>query len=450
MNAAAHLAQALLDDFDFDWASTARPEQLPPTDPDWLTWLILAGRGFGKTRTGAETIRAWVTGSSPLGKARYGRVALVAETASDARDVMVEGESGILAISPPGFRPVYEPSKRRLTWPNGAIATLYNATEPDQLRGPQHDSAWADEMAKWAYAQDTWDQLSFGLRLGKKPRKVVTTTPRPIKVLKEIIADPSTRVTRGKTLDNAANLAPGFVASITRRYEGTRLGRQELDAELLTDTPGALFAVSDIDAARIKPDELPEMKRVVVAIDPAVSTRENSDETGIVVAGLDHKGDGYVLADLSAKLSPEAWARKAVEAYQFWKADRIIAEVNNGGDLVEATLRMVSRNVSYKAVHASRGKAIRAEPVAALYEQRRVHHVGMFSQLEDQMSSFTPDFDRNRAGYSPDRLDAAVWALSELMVQPQGASRIISWHQMCVESRQIVDEQAYRRQFGPR
>ncbi len=401
--------------------------------------MILAGRGFGKTRTGAEWVRSQVCGSTPLAPGRYRHIALVAETAADARDVMVgdgkgPGEgSGLLQVHPKDFRPVYESSKRRLTWPNGAIATLYNGTEPEQLRGPEHDAAWIDELAKFALAQDVWDQLQFGLRLGTRPRVLITTTPKPTRLLKAIIADPKTHVTRGRTTDNINNLAPTFVSSIMSRYAGTRLGRQELDAEILEDTPGALWRLADIEDTRVQPDQVPALARVVVAIDPAVSNNSGSDETGIIVAGRADDGHAYILADCSGRLSPDGWARTAINAYYRHRADRIIAEVNNGGALVEATVRMVDPNVSYKAVHASRGKALRAEPVAALYEQRRVHHVGPHPVLEDQMSAFTSDFDRSRAGYSPDHVDALVWALTELMVDSTPGTGIIEYARLEVE-----------------
>jgi predicted phage terminase large subunit-like protein len=434
----SEIARHFVETAKFDWPHFARPSQLAP-DGDWFCWLILAGRGFGKTRTGAEWVRSQVCGSTPLTGGRYRHIALVAETAADARDVMVgdgraPGEgSGLLQVHPKDFRPIYESSRRRLTWPNGAIATLYNGTEPDQLRGPEHDGAWIDELAKFALAQDVWDQLQFGLRLGSRPRVLITTTPKPTKLLKAIIADPKTHVTRGRTADNVANLAPTFVSSIMARYAGTRLGRQELDAEVLSDTPGALWRLDDIEAARISPAQLPTLRRVVVAIDPAVSNNENSDETGIVVAGRADDGHAYILADYSLKASPDGWAREAIKAYHRYHADRVIAEVNNGGALVEATVRMVDPNVSYRAVHASRGKAVRAEPIAALYEQRRVHHVGTFPMLEDQMSAFTSDFDRGRAGYSPDHVDALVWALSELMVEPVAGWGLIEWTRLEAE-----------------
>lgn len=345
------------------------------------------------------------------GQAR--RIALVAPTAADARDVMVEGESGLLAIHPDAQRPRFEPSKRRLTWPNGAMATTYSADEPERLRGPQHDSAWCDELAVWRYPQ-AWDMLMFGLRLGANPRCVVTTTPKRMKLLRDLIQDSHTTLTRGSTYANAAHLSQKFLQKLRRDYEGTRLGQQELHAQWLEDVEGALWTQQRIEDHRVT--QKPELKRIVVAIDPAVTSGEGSDETGMIVAGLGVDGHGYVLEDASGRTSPEGWAKRAVERYHHYSADRIIAEVNNGGDLVEATLRMVDKSVSYKAVRASRGKAVRAEPVAALYEQGRVHHVGTFLTLEDQMAQFTADFDRNAAGYSPDRAEALVWALTELMV----------------------------------
>jgi len=403
-------ASALL----FDWRFWARPQQLPPSG-DWTTWLVLAGRGFGKTRCGAEWVRAMVCGKTPLNAGGHRRVALVAETAADARDIMVEGESGLLAVHPPAFRPVYEPSKRRLTWPNGARAVLYNAVEPDQLRGPQHDLAWADELAKWRHAQAAWDQLQFGLRLGARPRQCVTTTPRPLALLKTMMADPDTVVTRGSSYDNKINLAPAFIARIVRRYEGTRLGRQELNGEILEQTPGALWNRITIDLLRRT--KAPELVRIVVAVDPAAGSGEQNDETGIIVAGLGADGHGYVLEDLSLRASPHGWGHAAVSAYWRWSADRIIGEVNNGGDMIEHVLRTIDPSVSYKAV--------RAEPVAALDEQGRVHHCGSFRELEDQMCAMTADFDRAAAGFSPDRVDARVWALSELMLGgPAGEPRI--------------------------
>jgi predicted phage terminase large subunit-like protein len=390
-----------------DWRGLARPAQLAPPG-DWRVWLVLAGRGFGKTRAGAE----WVRGLVETGE--VGRVALVAPTAADARDVMIEGASGLLSIAPARHRPTYEPSKRRLTWENGAIATAFSAEEPDRLRGPQHGAAWCDELAAWRHPE-AWDMLMMGLRLGADPRAVVTTTPKPGRLLRTLLADPRTAVTRGTTYDNRANLAPGFLDAILKRYEGTRLGRQELLAELIEDVPGALWTRAMIERASVP--TAPEMARIVVAIDPAASAGEEADETGIIVAGLGRDGHGYVLDDLSGRFQPFEWARRAAAAYRSHAADRIVAEVNNGGDMVEACLRAIDAGASFRAIHASRGKWVRAEPVAALYEQGRVHHVGRLPALEDQMCEFTPDKDR-AAGRSPDRADALVWAISDLLIAP--------------------------------
>ena len=406
---ASSFAAELIEALENSWLALARPNQLPPPGDWWQIWLLLAGRGFGKTRTLAE----WVCEQVALGQAS--RIALVAATAADARDVLVEGESGILAVAPPWFRPIYEPSKRRLTWPNGAIATTFSAEEPDRLRGPQHDAAVCDELASWS-RPETWDMLQFGLRLGQSPRCLVATTPRPTKLLRELLAREGRDVvvTRGSTYENRANLAPGFFDQVIRKYEGTRLGRQELNAELLDHAPGALWSHSVIDAARQA--AAPTLARIVVAIDPATSSSEDADETGIVVVGKDHQGHGYVLADASGKYQPVEWAKIAIAAYQAHRADRIVAERNNGGDMVEATIRMVDANVPVTTVWASRGKVTRAEPVSAPYEQGRIYHIGTFVQLEDQMTNFTSDFDRQSAGYSPDRVDALVWAVTDLML----------------------------------
>lgn len=418
----ARMTESERDALLFDWEFWGRPKQFAP-DGEWSTWLILAGRGFGKTRCGSEWIRSIVCGKTPLAPGKVRRVALVGETAADCRDVMVEGDSGILSVHPKDFRPHYEPSKRRVTWPNGATATLFNAVEPDQLRGPQHDAAWSDELAKWAYAQETWDNLQFGLRLGDDPRQIVTTTPRPIKALKDIVADPRTIVTRGSMNENRANLAPSFIAKIEARYAGTRLGRQEIDAEILDDAPDALWKRSDIDAKRIaKGSKLPDMQRVIVAIDPAASFGGSGDseggaETGIVVAGLGVDGRGYVLADITCAMDPHGWASRAIAAYDEFDGDAVVAERNQGGDMVEAVIRSVRPNAPVLTVHASRGKVTRAEPIAALYAQGRVSHVGSFPQLEDQMVAFTPfginPGDRGKTT-TGDRVDALVWALTNL------------------------------------
>ena len=391
----------------FDWTIWAREKQLPPPG-DWRVWLILAGRGFGKTRTGAEWVRAEIE------EGRCGRIALVGETAADARDVMVEGDSGILKISPPWNRPKYEPSKRRLTWPNGAIATTFSAEDPEQLRGPQFDGAWCDEIAKWRY-RETWDNLVLGLRLGHHPRVVATSTPRPRAWLLELMADPGVAVTQGGTLENVSNLSKSFVDSVVRTYGGTRLGRQELDGEMLTDVPGALWSRDMVEAARRKTFAA-SPTRVVIAVDPAVTSGADADETGIVAAGALADGTFAVLEDASGRLSPDAWARKAVALYHVRKADAIVAEANQGGDLVREVLRMVDPAANVRLVHASRGKRVRAEPIAALYEQGRVIHARPLPALEDQLCGYTG----GDGEASPDRLDALVWALTDLA---SGSSR---------------------------
>lgn len=408
----------------YNWEFWARPNQRQP-EGDWTTWLILAGRGFGKTRTGAETIRDWACGDTPLSPGRCSRIALVAETAPDARDVMVEGPAGILACHPKDMRPEYFPSKRSVVWKNGAQAILFNAVEPDQLRGPQFDAAWCDELAKWRYAEATWDQLQFGLRLGDHPRQIVTTTPRPIPVIRRLINDQDTHVTRGRTYDNASNLAAPFLKQVEERYGGTRLGRQELEGEVLDDMPGALWNREMIDNCR-KP-EAPEMERIVIAVDPAVTAGEDSDETGIVAVGIARDKDGYmrgyVLADRSMKGSPEEWARTAVNLYREFDADRLVAERNQGGDMVMSVIRAVDGKIPVTLVHASRGKVVRAEPISALYEQARVHHVGRFDKLEDQMCLFSRNLERS-PGNSPDRVDALVWGLTELFDKITGRRRV--------------------------
>ena len=394
----------------WNWRTwNARPNQIRPSG-DWRYWLVQAGRGFGKTRTGAEAIREMVGEG-------YKRIHLVGATAGDVRDVMVQGESGLLNCFPPHERPLYEPSKRLVTFHTGAVAIAFSADEPERLRGPQCEAFWADELAAWRFGQDAWDNLLFGFRLGNDPRGIITTTPKPIQLLKDIIADPHTVVTRASSYDNRANLAPAFFDAIIRKYEGTRLGRQELEAELLEDIPGALWTRAMIDRTRIKLSEIMWnlMVRIVIAIDPAVTAGEASDNTGIIIAGLTDTGHVIVIDDLTCKESPYAWAEIATAAYRKYKADRIIGEVNNGGDLVEANIRGVAPNVAYRSVRASRGKMVRAEPVAALYEQRRVHHVGAFPQLEDEMCSFVPGSSQR----SPDRMDALVWAVTDLVVDPE-------------------------------
>lgn len=401
----------------YNWEFWARPNQLPP-EGAWTTWLVLSGRGFGKTRMGAEWVRKMAHEHPGC------RIALVAETAADGRDVMVEGESGLIAIDPDLNEKSYEKTNRKVTWPNGSVAFLYNATEPDQLRGPQHHFAWVDELAKFKYLQDTWDQLQFGLRLGEHPQQIVTTTPRPLPLIRKLLTDPDTVITRGRTYDNAANLAAPFLRQIEERYGGTRLGRQELEGELLEDIPGALWQRTTIDESR-RPEAPEELERIIVAVDPATSSEEHSDETGIVVVGCARDPDGYmrgyVLEDGSIRGAPEDWARRAVSLYRRYEADRIVAEKNQGGEMVEAVIRAVDRNAPVSLVHASRGKLIRAEPISALYEQGRVHHVGRFDELEDQMCTFATDYDRKNG--SPDRMDALVWGLTFLFNKMTGRRR---------------------------
>jgi phage terminase large subunit-like protein len=384
----------------YDWEFWARPNQLIPPG-DWQTWLVKAGRGFGKTRVGAETVRIWARS--------FNLVNLIAATSDDARDVMIEGESGLLAVCPKQERPVYLPSRRQLRWPNGGKSLIFTADEPERLRGKQHQKLWMDELAAWRYP-DAYDQAQFGLRLGKNPQAVVTTTPRPTKLVKQLAADPTTHVTHGTTYENRANLAEKFYRLIITKYEGTRLGRQELDAEILMDNPGALWKRADIDDYRVT--KMPDLDRIVIGIDPAVTSNQDSDETGMICVGRSKERPPhfYVLDDLSGTMTPNEWAQRAVKGFRKHKADRLVAETNNGGDLVEVNVRTVDPYIPYKAVHASRGKVTRAEPIAALYEQHRVHHVGTFGPLEDQMCDYNPAEDDG----SPDRMDALVWAIWEL------------------------------------
>lgn len=388
----------------YDWEFHGRPDQFIPASlpngEDWRTWLILAGRGWGKTRTGAETIRKWAK------KSQF--VNLIGATANDARDIMIEGESGILAICPRAERPTHIASKRQLHWPNGAKSLIFTADEPERLRGKQHEKLWADELGAWRYAE-SWDQAMFGLRLGNNPQVIVTTTPRPIPLVKDLLKSDSTVATRGTTYHNRDNLAKAFFADIIKKYEGTRLGRQELNAEILDDNPGALWARSQVDLTRVA--EPPVLIRIVVGVDPSVKEDGSADECGIVVAGLGLDGEFYVLDDKSLHASPLGWAKAVGDTYTWHAADKIVPEKNNGGALVEATLRSYDDTLPIKPVWASRGKRTRAEPVSSLYEQGRVHHVGFFPILEDQMCDWDPGLDEN----SPDRVDALVWAISELM-----------------------------------
>lgn len=396
----------------YEWGFWARPSQRPPEEA-WRFWVVQAGRGFGKTRTGAE----WVRGQVQSGRSR--RLALVSDTAADVRDVMVEGPSGVVAVSPPWFKPVYEPSKRRVTWPNGAMAICYAAEAPELLRGPEHDGAWCDEFAKWKNLRrrdveggTAWDNLLMGLRIGDNPQALVTTTPRNIEELRKLLKRPMVVVTRGSSYDNRANLSEQWFSDVVLAYEGTRLGRQEIYAELLEDADGALWNRGHIEAGRKEVDRA-FLTRVVIAIDPATTKKQRSDETGIVAAGIGRDGHGYVLEDAGGKHTPDQWVKKALQLYDRYGADRIVAETNNGGDLVEYALRSQRVHVSFKSLTASRGAMVRAEPVAALYEQQRVHHGTNVGRLEDNMCQWEPASGE----HCPDNVSALVWAVTELMLE---------------------------------
>lgn len=394
----------------WDWRVWARPAQLPPAG-DWRIWLVMAGRGFGKTRTGAEWVGALAEGNPDA------RIALVGANLGEARSVMVEGESGLLSIGAPWRRPVFEPSLRRLTWPSGAQATLYSAAEPEALRGPQHSHAWCDEIAKWdnasGRAMAAWDNLMMGLRLGTDPRVLATTTPRAVPLLARLLAEDRVAVTKGSTFDNSANLPDRFVETMRATYDGTLLGRQELDGEMIADIEGALWTRALLETCR--EDAAPDLVRVVVAIDPPASA--GGDACGIVVAGIAADGTGHVLADASiANAGPERWARTVAATAEAWQADRVVAEANQGGAMVGAVLRAAQLSLPLRMVHASRGKTARAEPVAALYEAGRVRHAGTFPALEDELCGLVAGGSYQGPGRSPDRADALVWALTELML----------------------------------
>ena len=398
---------------DREWALLARDEQW--TDrADWTTWLLLGGRGSGKTRAGAEYVHALVTGQAP-GRTAAGSVALVAETHADAREVMVEGASGLLSVAR-DERPLWSPSRRRLEWPNGAVGYTFSSEEPDALRGPQFAAAWCDELAKWTHADATWDMLQFALRLGERPCQVVTTTPRNVPLLRRLLGDERTLVSRMRTADNADALAPAFLDAIVSRYRGTRLGRQELDGELLEDRADALWSRARLDELRCSPVDC---DRIVIGVDPPVTAHASSDACGIVVAG--RCGDeAIVLADLTVSgASPAAWAERVARAYETFEADRVVVETNQGGDLVEEVLRTAGQTLPIRQVKATRAKQVRAEPVAALYERGLVRHAGALGALEDEMCDFGPLPKGGwglSSGRSPDRLDALVWALTDLML----------------------------------
>lgn len=403
----------------FDWQTWARANQLAPVG-DWRVWLVMAGRGFGKTRLGAEWVRR-VAETDP-----EARIALVGSSLHEARSVMVEGESGLLSIGVPWRRPIFESSVRRLTWPNGAQAFLYSAAEPEALRGPQHSHAWCDEIAKWDNmsnrALSTWDNLLMGLRLGNDPRLVATTTPRPVPLVARIMADhEDVVVTRGTTFDNAANLPERFLAAMRRSFGGTTLGRQELLGEVIEDLVSALWNRRLIEDGREQ--VAPPCTRIVIGVDPPASA--HGDACGIVVCGIGDDQIARVLADCSVEqASPERWARAVAKAAQAWSADRVVAEANQGGEMVAAVLRAAEASLPLRLVHASRGKAARAEPVAALYEAGRVRHAGLFPRLEDELCGLMPGGEYQGPGRSPDRADACVWALTELMLGQRAEPRI--------------------------
>ena len=423
------------------WRFWASEDQRPPPDA-WRIWLIMAGRGFGKTRAGAEWVRAIARND---GKAR---IALVGATLHEVRSVMVEGESGLLAVTPPQDDILWEPSLRRLAWPSGARVVLYSAADPESLRGPQHSHAWCDEIAKWPDGEAAWDNLMLGMRVGRKPRIVATTTPRSVALLKRLLreakrGDSEIVITQGRTQDNRVHLAPGFIAAIEAAYGGTRLGRQELDGELIEDIEGSLWPRGLIEACRAdaaiisahpelvegsgaspattlrqaQGERKVEVKRIVVAVDPPAGVGAGSDACGIVVAGLGADDRGYVLADSSVQgLRPEGWARKVADTAESWNADRVIAEANQGGAMVRSVLQAAGHVLPLRLIHASRSKAARAEPVAALYEAGRVRHAGRFPALEDEMAGMTIGGSYEGPGRSPDRADALVYALTELML----------------------------------
>ncbi|MEQ8656189.1 MAG: terminase family protein [Hyphomicrobiales bacterium] len=396
----------------YDWDSWARPDQRPPLEA-WSKWMLMGGRGCGKTRAGAEWVRGAIEGRARYAPERYGHLALVGETFADAREVMVEGVSGLRAIAPPWDRPRYEATRKRLIWENGAIAQLFSAEDPESLRGPQFDGAWCDEIGKWRYGEEAFDQLAFGLRVGAQPRCVITTTPRATPLVKRLMEDPNCIVSHATSQDNQAFLAEGFVQGLEQVYGGSRLYRQEVAGELIAERADSLWNRDVIDRTRLNAP--PPLRRVVVAVDPPASSHAKSNACGIVACGMMENGDFAVLADHTCQAArPEQWAARAIDLFHRVEADLIVAEANQGGDMVRSVLEQASRDVPVKLVHAKRGKWLRAEPVAYLYAQSRVHHVGAFAALEDEMLDFGPE-GLSAPGQSPDRLDALVWAISELM-----------------------------------
>lgn len=401
----------------FDWPLWARSAQLPPDDIDWTTWLILGGRGAGKTRAGAEWVRNLALDDAPASFGSPARIALIGRTLDEVRNIMIEGTAGILAVHRECERPEFVASRGQLVWPNGVIGEALSAETPESLRGHQFSAAWCDEVCKWRHPRQTWDMLQFALRTGHRPRQVVTTTPRPMELLKSLLEDPDVVVSRMATSENRANLSPAFFSTIIDRYQGTRLGRQELDADLLEDREDGLWSREAIEIGRI--DHPPDLLRIVVAVDPPVTAHSKSDACGIIAAGKGHDKRAYILADATCQgLSPIGWATKAVALYNRLQADRIVVEVNQGGDMVEAVIRQIDETVPVTPVRAIRSKWTRAEPVAALYERGLVAHAGTYPELEDELCDFGPD--GLTGGHSPDRLDALVWALTNLMLTSLG------------------------------
>ncbi len=408
-----------------DWPLWARDDQTPPVTEDgeesWRVWMILGGRGAGKTRTGAEWVRARATGRGHGSGSRGRRIALIGETLVDARRVMVEGVSGLLAIHCQDEQPEFQAAKNQLVWPNGAVAQLFSAEDPNSLRGPQFDTAWCDELAKWRDPEAVWDMLQFALRLGEAPQVVVTTTPRPLPILQTIMDDAATVTIRVETAKNAANLSPRFISEVRRRYQGTALWRQEFLGEIVEDQDSTLWRRDWIEEQRT--DQAPDLATIVVAVDPPVTATKASDSCGIIVAGLGEDRRAYVLADCTLQgRAPQVWARAVIAAYQNYHADRVVAEVNQGGDLIETVLKSVESSAPIKKVRATRGKWLRAEPIASLYAEGRVAHVGRLCALEDQMCAFRAD--GRVSGRSPDRVDALVWALTDLMLSSGAAPMV--------------------------
>ena len=409
-----------------DFGTLCHRHQEPPAAGNngkpWTTWLMLGGRGAGKTRLGAEWVHALALGRSPYADRRHRQIALIGETEHDAREVMIEGVSGLLRIVPRDERPLWIPTRRRLEWPNGAVAQVFSAEDPEQLRGPQFHAAWSDELAKWRHAEDAYNMLQFGLRLGHRPRQLITTTPRATPLIKQLMAAPRTAVTRAATHVNAAFLSPTFLTDIVDCYDGTQLGRQEILAEIIEDRAGALWTRAMIEECRVR--ATPPLGRIVVAVDPPAGGPQGSGACGIVAAGRAEDGTIYVLEDATvAGLGPSGWAAKAVAVYRRHQADTMVAEVNQGGDMVRAVIRQVDDAVPVKSVHATRDKWVRAEPVAMMYAQGRVKHVDPpLARLEDEMCEL--ELNGLSGGRSPDRLDALVWAVTELGVRTRPMPRI--------------------------